>query len=73
LNYTPDLTPIPQLATAWSVSDDGLRYTFTLRKGVKWHDGRDFTSADVAYSIREVVPVSALWPTSRRQICIRLC
>lgn len=46
-----DLKPIPQLATDWSVSDDGLRYTFRLRDGVKWHDGADFTSADVAFSI----------------------
>lgn len=33
------------------MSDDGLRYTFRLRDGVKWHDGADFTSADVAFSI----------------------
>lgn len=51
LAYDLDLKPVPQLATAWSVSDDGLRYTFTLRQGVRWHDGRDFTSADVAFSI----------------------
>jgi peptide/nickel transport system substrate-binding protein len=43
--------PQPQLATAWSISKDGLQYTFHLRHGVKWHDGQDFTSADVAFSI----------------------
>ncbi|MCX5493689.1 ABC transporter substrate-binding protein [Kaistia dalseonensis] len=51
--------PIPQLATAWSVSPDGLEYTFTLREGVKWHDDQPFTSADVAFSIltpRQVHP-----------------
>lgn len=51
LTYDFNLDPLPQLATAWSVSDDGLRYTFTLRDGVQWHDGKPFTSADVAYSV----------------------
>ena len=51
LTYDYDLNPKPLLATAWSVSEDGLRYRFDLRQGVKWHDGKDFTSADVAFSI----------------------
>jgi peptide/nickel transport system substrate-binding protein len=51
LAYDRELKPVAQLATAWNVSADGLRYTFTLRKGVKWHDGQPFTSADAAYSI----------------------
>lgn len=52
LTYDFDFKPQPALATAWSVSPDGLTYTFKLREGVKWHDGRDFTSDDVAYSIK---------------------
>lgn len=51
LEYNYDLTPRPQLATSWSISPDGKQYTFHLRKGVKWHDGKDFSSADVAFSI----------------------
>ncbi|MFM0096529.1 ABC transporter substrate-binding protein [Paraburkholderia nemoris] len=51
LTYDKDLSPRPLLATAWSVSKDGLQYRFTLRQGVKWHDGKPFTSADVAFSI----------------------
>ncbi len=51
LTYSYDLKPKPLLATAWNVSRDGLQYRFELRKGVKWHDGKDFTSADVAFSI----------------------
>lgn len=54
LNYDFNLKPIPQLATSWSISPDGKAYTFHLRKGVKWHDGQDFTSADVAFSIQAV-------------------
>ncbi|OZI51815.1 ABC transporter substrate-binding protein [Bordetella genomosp. 5] len=51
LKYDYDLTPQPQLATAWTISPDGTVYTFTLRQGVKWHDGKPFTAADVAYSL----------------------
>jgi peptide/nickel transport system substrate-binding protein len=51
LDYDNDLNPLPQLATKWEVAADGLSYHFTLRPGVKWHDGQDFTSADVAFSI----------------------
>jgi peptide/nickel transport system substrate-binding protein len=51
LTYDAALNPKPLLATAWEVAKDGLQYRFTLRRGVKWHDGEDFTSADVAFSI----------------------
>jgi hypothetical protein len=51
LAHDEDFVPQPQLATAWSISPDGLEYRFTLRQGVKWHDGKDFNSADVAASI----------------------
>ncbi len=54
LAYDFDLTPRPQLATEWQVSDDGLSYHFKLRQGVRFHDGTPFTSADVAASIRIV-------------------
>jgi peptide/nickel transport system substrate-binding protein len=51
LTYDEDFTPKPLLATEWEVAEDGLRYTFKLREGVKWHDGKDFTAEDVAFSI----------------------
>ena len=51
LTYDFELNPRPQLATAWSVSEDGLQYRFELRRNVKWHDGQPFTAADVVYSI----------------------
>ena len=38
---------VPDLATAWTWSDDRTKLAFTLREGVTWHDGRPFTSADV--------------------------
>jgi len=51
LEYDEKLDPKPLLATAWDVSPDGLTYTFKLRDGVKWHDGKPFTSEDAAFSI----------------------
>ena len=38
----------PELAETWGISPDGKEYTFYLRKGVKWHDGYEFTAKDVA-------------------------
>src|SRR5262245_52968911 len=38
---------VPDLATSWSWSDDKTVLTFKLRQGVKWHDGKPFTAADV--------------------------
>jgi peptide/nickel transport system substrate-binding protein len=38
---------VPELATGWSWSEDGKELSFTLRRGVKWHDGRPFTANDV--------------------------
>src|SRR5687767_5912139 len=38
---------VPDLATEWRWSEDGKELTFPLRPGVKWHDGKPFTTADV--------------------------
>ena len=38
---------VPDLATEWRWSEDGKELTFPLRQGVKWHDGKPFTAADV--------------------------
>src|ERR1700720_3756614 len=38
---------VPELAAGWTWNEDGSELTFALRKGVKWHDGKPFTAADV--------------------------
>jgi len=49
------LTPQPDLADSWDISSDGKTYTFHLHPGVKWHDGIDFTSADVKFSVEQIL------------------
>ncbi len=44
--------PQPQMVESWTVSDDRLRYEFTLRPGLTWHDGSPVRAADCAASIR---------------------
>lgn len=53
----------PSLAESWEISPDGLTNTFHLVKNAKWHDGKPFTSADVKFSIEQVI--SKLHPTGR--------
>jgi peptide/nickel transport system substrate-binding protein len=46
-----DLKPQPQMVDTWKASDDKLAYTFTLRAGLKWHDGSPVRAADCVASI----------------------
>lgn len=49
------LEPIPAQARAWELSEDGLTYTFHLRRGLVWSDGTPITSQDFAWSWRRVL------------------
>ncbi|MEM7426274.1 MAG: ABC transporter substrate-binding protein [Pseudomonadota bacterium] len=49
--FKEDLTVGPELATEWEANADVTEWTFKLRKGVKFHDGSDFTADDVVYSM----------------------
>jgi len=50
---------VPQLATSWSVSEDGLVWTFELRRGVKFHTGNEFNAYAVKYSLERTKNMGA--------------
>ena len=51
------------LAKEWTHGDDGLTWTFTLKDGIKWHDGTPFTADDMAWSINAVIQDPEGWST----------
>jgi ABC-type transport system substrate-binding protein len=55
VRFDARFNPMPALAEYWMVSPDGTRLTFYLRKGVRFHNGRDLTAEDVKYSLERLV------------------
>jgi len=53
--YDSEGRPGPGLALSWSTTPDGQRYTFSLRPGLAWSDGRALTAEDVVYSFRRLM------------------
>ena len=51
LRYDDKLEPMPGLAASWTVNDAATVYTFTLKQGVQWHDGKPFNAHDVVFSV----------------------
>ncbi|TME32680.1 MAG: ABC transporter substrate-binding protein, partial [Chloroflexi bacterium] len=74
IDYDDDLKLMPRLAESWEQSSDNTSIKLNLRKGVQFHTGREFTSADVEYNILRardpknpfaaVVAVGSTWWTS---------
>jgi peptide/nickel transport system substrate-binding protein len=54
IQFDENMNIVPDLAESWTVSKDGLVYDFKLRKGVKFHNGRDLVADDVVYSLNRV-------------------
>ncbi len=50
-----DFKPEPDLADSWTIAGDGKTYTFKLHPGIKWHDGKPFTSADVKFTFEQLL------------------
>ncbi|MGF7057779.1 ABC transporter substrate-binding protein [Brassicibacter mesophilus] len=59
---------VPDLATDWDVSEDGLAITFKLREDAHWHDGEPVTSEDVKYTFDQIKANEAYYMSSRLQI-----
>src|SRR6266851_3742530 len=62
LELDQNLNVRPLLAESWEVSRDGLTYTFKLKKGVRWHDGKPFTARDVAFTFYSVLDPKVTTP-----------
>ena len=68
-DYDNDGKMVPMLAESYEMSADGKTVTFKLRKNVRWHDGKPFTSADVKFTILEVLKkVHPRGPNSFREV-----
>jgi len=50
-----DMSPEPGLAEHWETSEDGLTWTFHIRDGVTWSDGKPLTARDVAYTYNRIL------------------
>lgn len=50
--------PKPWVAKSWDISEDGKTYTFTIRKGIKFHDGTELTAEDVAFSMVRMLRIN---------------
>jgi ABC-type transport system substrate-binding protein len=55
VRFDSHLNPTPALAEYWTISEGGARITFHLRKGVRFHNGRELTADDVKYSLERLV------------------
>lgn len=55
----------PSLAESWEISDDKMTYTFKMREGVKWSDGKPITADDVVFTFNEIINNEAIPNNSR--------
>ena len=58
--YDADYEPVPDVATSWETSEDGMTWTFHIREGMKWQDGVPLTARDVAFTYNLILGHAAL-------------
>jgi peptide/nickel transport system substrate-binding protein len=64
VKYDKDIKLVGDLAERWVVSPDGKTITFHLRKGVKWHDGEEFTAEDCLFTYQKLMDPKVATPYS---------
>ena len=62
VKYDKDIKLIGDLAERWDVSNSGKTITFNLRKGVKWHDGEEFTAEDCLFTYKKFIDPKVATP-----------
>jgi peptide/nickel transport system substrate-binding protein len=83
VEYDVNLDIAPELAESWTITDEGMTYTFNLRQGVKWHDGEDFTADDVVYTYKTIIsetgvavthfePVTEIYASDDHTVVVKL-
>src|SRR5208283_5396726 len=64
VKYDKDIRLIGDLAERWEISNGGKTITFYLRKGVRWHDGAEFTAEDCLFTYQKLVDLNVATPYS---------
>ena len=60
----------PNIAEKWTVNADATEFVFTLRKGMKWSDGKPFTADDVVFAIEDCCKNTELFKSSPTTLTI---
>jgi peptide/nickel transport system substrate-binding protein len=68
LAYDDNQSVQPELADKFEIAKDGLTYTVTLKKNVKWHDGQPLTAKDVKFTVEAMCGKGSVWFTGFKKL-----
>jgi peptide/nickel transport system substrate-binding protein len=71
VKYDKDIKLVGDLAQRWTVENGGKTITFYLRKGVKWHDGQEFTAEDCLFTYKKLIDPNVATPYSSSYMDVR--